>query len=89
MESTHSLKASLTETAQALRGDVRRNFMARTCKEQGAGGKRRSARELGWSHATFRKGTHELERGFTCLDVFSARDHKRAEAHLPQLHQPR
>jgi hypothetical protein len=61
MESTHSLKASLTETGQALRGDVRRNFMARTFKEQGAWGKRHSACELGWNHATFRKSTHELE----------------------------
>jgi hypothetical protein len=34
---------------------------------------------------TIRKGTHELESGFTCLDAFSARGRKRVEAHLPHL----
>jgi len=34
---------------------------------------------------TIRKGTHELESGFTCLDAFSARGRKRVEVHLPHL----
>jgi hypothetical protein len=34
---------------------------------------------------TIRKGTHELESGFTCLDAFAARGRKRAEVHLPHL----
>ena len=34
---------------------------------------------------TIRKGTHELESGFTCLDAFAARGRKRVEAHLPHL----
>jgi hypothetical protein len=34
---------------------------------------------------TIRKGTHELESGFTCLDAFAARGRKRAEEHLPHL----
>ena len=28
---------------------------------------------------------HELDRGFICLDAFSARGRKRAEVHLPHL----
>jgi hypothetical protein len=34
---------------------------------------------------TIRKGTHELESGFTCLDVFAARGRKPVEAHLLTL----
>ena len=49
------------------------------------GGQRRAERELGWGRPTIRKGTHELESGFTCVDAFSARGRKRAEEHLPHL----
>jgi hypothetical protein len=59
--------------------------MARTVKELGPGGQGRAERELGWSRVTIRKGTHELERGFTCLDAFTARGRKRVEDHLPTL----
>jgi hypothetical protein len=34
---------------------------------------------------TIRKGIHELESGFQCLDAFAARGRKRAEEHLPSL----
>ena len=34
---------------------------------------------------TVRKGLHELESGFRCLDAFAARGRKRAEDHLPSL----
>ena len=59
--------------------------MARTVKELGAGGQRRAARALGWGRMTIRKGMHELDSGFTCLDAFAARGRKRAEEHLPNL----
>ena len=59
--------------------------MARTVKELGPGGQRRAERELGWSRVTIRKGTHELDSGFTCLDAFAARGRKPVEAHLPTL----
>lgn len=85
MELTTSVKLLLSETAKALKGSARRLFMARTVKELGPGGQRRAERELGWGRMTIRKGTHELESGFTCLDAFSARGRKRAEDHLPQL----
>ncbi len=85
MELTDSLKALFIDTAQTLKGSARRVFMARTVKELGAGGQRRVERELGWNRVTIRKGTHELESGFTCVDAFSARGRKRAEDYLPNL----
>ena len=85
MEFTDSLKALFVETARSLKGSSRRLFMARTVKELGPGGQRRAERDLGWSRVTIRKGTHELESGFQCLDAFSARGRKRVEDHLPHL----
>ena len=85
MELTDSLKTLFIETAQSLKGSARRLFMARTVKELGSGGQRRAERDLGWNRETIRKGRHELERGITCLDNFSARGRKRAEDHLPNL----
>ena len=85
MELTDSLKALFVDTARSLKGSARRLFMARTVKELGSGGQRRAERELGWSRVTLRKGTHELESGFTCLDAFSARGRKRVEDRLPAL----
>ncbi len=85
MELTDSLKALFIDTAQTLKGSARRVFMARTVKELGAGGQRRVERELGWNRVTIRKGTHELESGFTCVDAFSARGRKRAQDYLPNL----
>ena len=85
MELTNSLKSLCIETAKSLKGSARRLFMARTVKDLGAGGQRRAERELGWGRMTIRKGTHELESGFTCLDAFAPRGRKRAAAHLPHL----
>ena len=85
MEFTDSRKALFVETARSLKGSSRRLFMARTVKELGPGGQRRAERDLGWSRVTIRKGTHELESGFQCLDAFSARGRKRVEDHLPPL----
>ncbi len=73
------------DTARSLKGSARRILMARTGKAWGPGGQRRAERALGWSRVTIRKGTHELESGFTCLDAFTARGRKPVEAHLPTL----
>jgi hypothetical protein len=85
MECTDSLKTLFMETARSLTGSARRLFMARTVKELGLGGQRRAERDLGWSRVTIRKGTHELESGFMCLDAFAARGRKPVEAHWPTL----
>src|SRR5215831_2381150 len=73
MELTDSLKALFMETARSLKGSARRLFMARTVKELGPGGQQHAERALGWSRVSIRKGMHELESGFTCLDAFAAR----------------
>src|SRR5215470_469482 len=85
MELTDSLKVLFMETARSLKGSARRLFMARTVQELGPGGQRHAERALGWNRVTIRKGTHELESGFTCLDAFAARGRKPVEAHLPTL----
>ncbi len=85
MELTDSLKVLFMETARSLKGSARRLFMARTVNELGPGGQRHAERALGWSRVTIRKGIHELESGFTCLDAFAARGRKPVEAHWPTL----
>ena len=84
-EGNDSFKTFLKETAKSLKGAPRRLFMARTVKELGYGGQSLAERELGWNRETIRKGTHELKSGLTCVDAFSMRGRKRAEALLPNL----
>ena len=78
-------KQMYIETAKTLKGSDRRMFMARVVKSLGWGGQRFAEAELGWSRKTIIKGRHELESGIVCIDNFSARGRKRAEAHLPHL----
>lgn len=85
MELANELKALFIETAKMLKGSDRRHFMARVIKILGKGGQRCAERELKWNRGTIRKGTQELESGFTCEDAFSARGRKPAEEHLPNL----
>ncbi len=85
MELTTSLKELFIDAAKSLKGSARRIFMAGTVRELGKGGQRRAERELGWNRVTIRKGKHELESGFVCIDAYSARGRKRAEDHLPNL----
>jgi transposase len=85
MELTQEVKEFLIKTAKELRGATKRIFLARTVQVLGEGGQRRAERELGWSRKTIRKGMHELESGISCVDAFSSRGRKPAEAHLPNL----
>lgn len=85
MELGEEVKELLIETAKALKGSVRRLFLARTVCALGEGGQRLVERELGWNRGTIRKGQHELERGIVCLDAYTLRGRKRSEAHLPNL----
>lgn len=85
MELTDGIIGLLQNTGKALKGSKRRLFMARTVKELGKGGQRRAQELLGWDRTTIRKGMHELESGFICVDAFNARGRKRAEEHLPNL----
>ena len=85
MELTESLRITLIETAEALRGAERRRFMARTVQALGPGGQRRAEAKLGWNRATIRKGMHELRSGITWCDAFACRGRLRAEERLPGL----
>ena len=82
---SEGFKAVLKYAADELKGSTRRIFMAKTVKELGAGGQRRAEQELGWNRGTIRKGMHELDSGFKCLDAFGLRGRKQAEEHLPLL----
>ncbi len=73
MELTDGIIGLLQKTGKALKGSERRLFMARTVKELGKGGQRRAQVLLGWDRSTIRKGMHELESGFICVDAFNAR----------------
>jgi hypothetical protein len=75
----------LIDAANALRGSPRRLFMAKAVRAMGRGGQRWAEVHLGWCRDAIRKGTHELRSGMTCVDAFSARRRKPAEAHLPRL----
>lgn len=85
MEVVDETKQVYIETAKALKGSARRLFMARVVKSLGQGGQRRAAREFGWDRETIRKGLHELESGYMCLDGYAGRGRQRAEERLPQL----
>jgi hypothetical protein len=85
MELSDETKQVYIQTAKALKGSERRLFMARVVKSLGQGGQRRAAREFGWDRETIRKGLHELESGYTCLDGYAGRGRKRAEERLPHL----
>jgi hypothetical protein len=85
MALTDDLKELFKSIAKMLKGSPHRIFMAKVVKLLGKGGQRRAEEELKWNRITVRKGMHELESGFACLDAFSARGRKRAEEHLPHL----
>ena len=85
MALTDDLKELFKGIAKILKGHNRRVFVAKIVKLLGKGGQRRAEKELNWNRGTVRKGIHELESGFACMDAFSARGRKRAEEHLPNL----
>ena len=75
----------LIDAAKALKGGLRRLFMAKTVRAMGRGGQVWAEAHLGWNRETIRKGMHELRTGMTCLDAFHCRRRKPAEEHLPRL----
>jgi hypothetical protein len=78
-------KVFLNETKDKFKGHERRQFMARVVSVLGRGGQLRAEKELGWDRKTIIKGMREIKSGITCIDNFSGRGRKPAEAHLPNL----
>ena len=85
MEWTESLKQVLMETAETLKGESRRRFMAQIVIEMGYGGQSKAERELGWNRGTIRKGITEIKSGRTQAPNYHRRGRKKAEWHLPNL----
>jgi len=85
MELNEEPKQLFIRTEAALRGSVRRVFMAGVVQVLGKGGQRQAETELGWNRGAIRKGQHELASGVACVDDFAARGRKRAEEHWPNL----
>lgn len=83
---TEGIQSTLQVAAQYLKGAERRSFMAKTVQALGRGGQRMVEKELNWDRETIRKGMHELENGFICIDHFSARWRKPIDIKLPMLH---
>ena len=74
----------LQNTANELKGSVRRMFMADTVQMLGRGGASAAEVKLGWNRGTIRKGQQELETG-VIEDNFSARGRKKSEDLFPTL----
>ena len=85
MRPTPEMIPILIDAAKALKGGLRRLFMAKTVSAMGRGGQVWAEAHLGWNRETIRKGTHELRSGMTCVDAFHCRRRKPAEEHLPHL----
>src|SRR6195952_3124739 len=75
----------LIDAAKALKGHLRRLFMAKTVSAMGRGGQIWAEAHLRWNRETIRKGMHELRTALTCVDAFHCRRRKPAEEHLPRL----
>jgi hypothetical protein len=75
----------LVDAAKALKGYLRRLFMAKTVNAMGPGGQVWAEAHLRWNRETIRKGMHELRSGMTCVDAFHCRRRKPVEEHLPRL----
>jgi hypothetical protein len=81
MALTDELKALFIDVASKLKGHGREQTQRPRASH--LHGPSSQVTRKGW--ATTRKGRHELESGFACIDAFSARGRKRAEEHLPNL----
>jgi hypothetical protein len=75
----------LIDLAKALKGALKRAFMAKTVNAMGPGGQAWAEAHLGWNRGTIRKAMHELQSGMTRADAFHCRRRKPAEEHLPRL----
>ena len=80
-----TINSLLKSAADKLKGSLRRQFIAETVIELGAGGQSIAERELGWNRGTIRKGMHELVSGIKCVDAYNLRGRKKSEVRLKNL----
>ena len=81
---TDSIIDWLKNTANRLKGSVRRIFMAETVQQLGAGGGSVAEEKLGWNRGTIRKGQNELNSQ-PIVDNFSGRGRNKCEEFFPHL----
>jgi transposase len=81
---TDSIIDWLTNTANRLKGSVRRIFIAETVQQLGPGGASIAEEKLGWNRGTIRKGQNELETQ-PIEDNFSGRGRNKCEELFPRL----
>jgi|MudIll2142460700_1097286.scaffolds.fasta_scaffold82093_2 hypothetical protein len=82
---SESMASLLKDAANALKGESRRLFMAKTTKELGHGGQRLAERELGWCRETIRKAMRELNGGIVSVNAFNMRGRTKYVERLPRL----
>ncbi len=75
----------LRKSAEALKGNSRRTFMAQTIEAYGPGGQHWAEKNLKWNRGTIRKGLLELSSGIPAIEKLSSRGRKKAEKHFPNL----
>src|SRR3954470_9517732 len=75
----------LIDAAKALKGSLRRLFMAKTVSAMGRGGQIWAEAHLGWNRETIPNGMDEIRTGMPAPDDFHCRRRKPAEEHLPRL----
>ncbi len=79
-------RSFLVETARALSGYDKRQFLARSVEEFFGGVPYRAEQELGWNRGTMTKALLEARSGVECFDGRAgASGRKPVEAHLPNL----
>ena len=85
MKLTEPVIAFLKKTAAAIKGSVRRAFMADTVEQLGYGGQTMAEVKLGWARTTIRLGQREKQSGIQCIPAYNMRGRKPVEFHLPNL----
>ena len=85
MKLTEPVIAFLNKTAAAIKGSVRRAFMADTVEQLGYGGQTMAEVKLGWARTTIRLGQREKQSGIQCIPAYNMRGRKPVEFHLPNL----
>jgi hypothetical protein len=85
MKLTEPVIAFLKKTAAAIKGSVRRAFMADVVEQLGYGGQTMAEVKLGWARTTIRLGQREKKSGIQCIPACNMRGRKPVEFHLPNL----
>jgi hypothetical protein len=82
---TDAVKSTFKDAAWKLRGNRKRNFMAKVAEDHLEGSARRAETVFGWNRHTVQLGLHERRTGIICLDDYRSRGRHKSEELLPRL----